>query len=97
MSSIRQQLLHIYIYIQEIMAYREEIAKLKDPLEMKQTIIKKQTVEIESVANKRGIYSYLYEKNYFYGMCWICTINIDMDHLLCASKEGSIIKMFTLA
>ena len=47
------------------MAYREEIAKLKDPLEMKQTIIKKQIVEIESVTNKRGIYSYLYKKIIF--------------------------------
>ena len=53
MSSIRQQLLHVYI--QEIMAYREEITKLKDQLEMKQTIIKKQTMEIESV---KGICMY---------------------------------------
>ena len=53
MSSIRQQLLHIHI--QEIMADKEEIATLKDQLEMKQTIIKKQTMEIESI---KGICMY---------------------------------------
>ena len=31
------------------MAYREEIVKLRRQLEMKQTIIKKQTMEIESI------------------------------------------------
>ena len=31
------------------MADREEIAKLKDQLEMQQTIIKKQTMEIETI------------------------------------------------
>ena len=40
-----------------MMAYREEIAKLKDPLEMKQTIIKKQTMEIESI---KGICMYYF-------------------------------------
>ena len=47
MNSVRQQLLHVYT--QDDMADREEIAKLKDQLEMKQTIIKKQTIEIESI------------------------------------------------
>ena len=46
MNSIRLSLQHVCI--QEIMADREEIAKLKDQLEMKKTIIKKQTMEIET-------------------------------------------------
>ena len=72
MSSVRQLLLQVYI--QEIMAYREKVAKLKCQLEMQQTIIKKQAMEIESVTNRRGIYnSYLY-KHYLYGKHWICTI-----------------------
>ena len=53
MSSIRQELLHVYI--QEIIADREEIAKLRGQLEMQQTINKKQTMEIESI---KGIYMY---------------------------------------
>ena len=47
MSSVRQLLLHVYI--QEAMADREEIAKLKDQLEMKKNIIKNQAMEIESI------------------------------------------------
>ena len=47
MSSVRLSLQHVCV--QEIMADREEIAKLKDQLEMQQTIIKKQTMEIETI------------------------------------------------
>ena len=51
------------------MADREEIAKLRHQLETKQTIIKKQTMEIDIVTNRRGIYN-----SYIYGKHWICTI-----------------------